>query len=97
MNPHTLAFQIGGKVIPSSLDCSYKEKFIRYYQTFPIDPRDFVGQFEPNDAQTCVADNIVPTDPPSFGSLFRWSLGDPFFRSLVLLKCDCNPALISHS
>lgn len=24
MNPHTLAFQIGGKVIPSSLDCSLK-------------------------------------------------------------------------
>ncbi|KAL9711394.1 hypothetical protein Ac2012v2_005940 [Leucoagaricus gongylophorus] len=48
---------------------------------FPIDPRDFIGQFKSNDAKTCVADNIVPTDPPRFGSLFRWSLGDPFFRS----------------
>ncbi|KAJ3571520.1 hypothetical protein NP233_g3700 [Leucocoprinus birnbaumii] len=48
---------------------------------FPIDPRDFIGQNEPNDATTCVADNLVTTDPPRFGALFRWSLGDPFFRS----------------
>jgi hypothetical protein len=48
---------------------------------FPVDPRDFIGQFEPNDATTCIADNIVPTDPPHFGSVFRWSFGDPFFRS----------------
>jgi hypothetical protein len=46
---------------------------------FPVDPRDFIGQFEPNDATSCVADNLVTTDPPRFGALFRWSFGDPFF------------------
>lgn len=50
-------------------------------QMFPIDPRDFVGPFEANDATTCVADNLVTTDAPRFGAAFRWSLGDPFFRS----------------
>lgn len=48
---------------------------------FPIDPRDLIGQHLPNDATTCVADNLVSTDPPRYGALFRWSLGDPFFRS----------------
>lgn len=52
-------------------------------QMFPIDPRDFIGQFQQNDATTCVADNLVTTDAPRFGALFRWSLGDPFFRSYV--------------
>ncbi|THU81307.1 acid protease, partial [Dendrothele bispora CBS 962.96] len=59
--PHTLAFQIGGKM-------------------FPVDPRDFIGEAS-NDASTCVADNLVATDPPSLGALFRWSLGDPFMKS----------------
>ncbi|TFK34791.1 aspartic peptidase domain-containing protein [Crucibulum laeve] len=48
---------------------------------FPIDPRDFIGQQNTGDATTCVADNLVTTDPPSMGSLFRWSLGAPFLRS----------------
>ncbi|PPQ64155.1 hypothetical protein CVT24_008790 [Panaeolus cyanescens] len=60
--PHSLAFQIGGKV-------------------FPIDPRDFIGQLRTGDAVTCKADNLVSTDAPSIGTLFRWSLGAPFFRS----------------
>ncbi|KAK7464749.1 hypothetical protein VKT23_005956 [Stygiomarasmius scandens] len=59
--PHTLAFQIGGKM-------------------FPVDPRDFIGEAS-QDASTCVADNLVATDPPSVGALFRWSLGDPFMKS----------------
>jgi len=49
-------------------------------KTFPVDPRDFMKQGIPNDATVCVA-NIVPTDPPSRGVLFSWSLGDPFFKS----------------
>ena len=52
---------------------------------FPVDPRDFVTQNESGDAQTCVTSKIVSTDPPSTGSLFSWSLGDPFFRSCVLV------------
>ncbi|KDR82509.1 hypothetical protein GALMADRAFT_87852 [Galerina marginata CBS 339.88] len=59
--PHSLAFQIGGKM-------------------FPIDPRDFISQLD-SMAVVCQADNLVATDPPSVGSLFRWSLGTPFFRS----------------
>jgi len=50
-------------------------------QMFPIDPRDFVGPFKAGDAMDCVADNLVTTDAPRFGAAFRWSLGDPFFRS----------------
>ncbi|KAH6911516.1 aspartic peptidase domain-containing protein [Coprinopsis sp. MPI-PUGE-AT-0042] len=48
---------------------------------FPIDPRDFIGQIAPGNAQDCAADNLVSTDAPSVGALFRWSLGTPFFRS----------------
>ncbi|KAK7453240.1 hypothetical protein VKT23_011916 [Stygiomarasmius scandens] len=47
---------------------------------FPVDPRDFIGEGA-NDGQTCVADNLVATDPPRRGALFRWSLGDPFMKS----------------
>ncbi|KZV64764.1 acid protease [Peniophora sp. CONT] len=50
-------------------------------QNFPVDPRDFVAQNQTGDAETCVASRIVSTDAPSSGSLFSWSLGDPFFRS----------------
>ena len=53
---------------------------------FPVDPRDFVAQNKTGDAETCVASRIVSTDAPSTGSLFSWSLGDPFFRSYVLLE-----------
>lgn len=52
---------------------------------FPIDPRDFIGQHLPNNATTCRADNLVATDEPSLGSLFRWSLGDPFFKSNLVV------------
>jgi hypothetical protein len=48
---------------------------------FPVDPRDFIGATKAGDANTCVADNVVATDPPEKGSLFRWSLGDPFLKS----------------
>ncbi|KAK0221428.1 aspartic peptidase domain-containing protein [Armillaria fumosa] len=48
---------------------------------FPIDPRDFIGDLSSGDATSCVADNLVSTDPPGRGSLYRWSLGDPFFKS----------------
>jgi hypothetical protein len=50
-------------------------------KTFPIDPRDFMSQNMTRDASTCVADNVLATDPPSRGALFSWSLGDPFFKS----------------
>ncbi|KAF7791449.1 hypothetical protein EIP86_002465 [Pleurotus ostreatoroseus] len=50
-------------------------------QMFPIDPRDFVGTNNKGNATTCVANNLVATDPPSRGALFSWSLGDPFFKS----------------
>ncbi|KAJ7761103.1 aspartic peptidase domain-containing protein [Mycena metata] len=48
---------------------------------FPIDPRDLIGPQSAHDAQTCIVDNIVATDAPSVGTLFRWSLGDPFMKS----------------
>lgn len=64
--PHTLAFQIGGKM-------------------FPIDPRDFTTQYEEGDATYCSADNLVGTDVPSPGALFTWNLGDPFFKSNVVI------------
>ncbi|KAA1469639.1 acid protease [Dentipellis sp. KUC8613] len=51
---------------------------------FPVDPRDFVSQNQTNDATTCIANNIVNTDPPSAGALFSWSLGDPFMKSTLV-------------
>jgi len=48
---------------------------------FPIDPRDLPGPVSPNDASNCVIDNLVATDAPGVGALFRWSLGDPFMKS----------------
>lgn len=54
-------------------------------QQFPIDPRDFVSQAKTGDASTCVASNIVATDAPSSGALFAWSLGDPFFKSNLVV------------
>ncbi|KAI0270042.1 acid protease [Gloeopeniophorella convolvens] len=50
-------------------------------KNFSVDPRDFVSQNRAGDATTCVANNVVPTDPPGNGALFSWSLGDPFFKS----------------
>ncbi|KAJ7121273.1 aspartic peptidase domain-containing protein [Mycena crocata] len=48
---------------------------------FPIDPRDLIGPVSNVDASTCVVDNLVATDAPGLGALFRWSLGDPFLKS----------------
>jgi hypothetical protein len=48
---------------------------------FPIDPRDLPSPVSPNDASDCVVDNLVATDAPGVGALFRWSLGDPFMKS----------------
>ncbi|KAI0304284.1 acid protease [Multifurca ochricompacta] len=50
-------------------------------KTFPVDPRDFMSQKASGDSSTCVANNIVGTDPPESGALFSWSFGDPFFKS----------------
>ncbi|KAI9443354.1 acid protease [Lactarius indigo] len=50
-------------------------------KTFPVDPRDFMSQNKIGDVSTCVANNLVATDPPQSGALFSWSLGDPFFKS----------------
>ncbi|KIM73674.1 hypothetical protein PILCRDRAFT_722010 [Piloderma croceum F 1598] len=52
-------------------------------QMFPIDPRDFIGASN-GDTSTCLADHVVATDAPSKGSLFSWSLGDPFFKSTLV-------------
>ncbi|KAG6916182.1 hypothetical protein DXG01_008112 [Tephrocybe rancida] len=65
--PHTLAFQIGGKM-------------------FPVDPRDLISPGATGDTTTCIADNLVGTDAPRLGSLFSWSLGDPFMKSCVALS-----------
>lgn len=64
-------------------ETSHRLEFEIGGKKYPIDPRDFVGPLPstPNDATTCVADNLVETDAPGIGALFRWSLGDPFFKS----------------
>ncbi|KAJ6515323.1 aspartic peptidase domain-containing protein [Mycena sanguinolenta] len=50
-------------------------------QMFPIDPRDLPSPVSQGNAANCVIDNIVATDAPGIGALFRWSLGDPFMKS----------------
>lgn len=52
---------------------------------FPVDPRDFIAQAENGNASTCVASSVVSTDPPSVGTLFSWSLGDPFLKSNMVV------------
>ncbi|KAJ7879107.1 aspartic peptidase domain-containing protein [Mycena leptocephala] len=54
-------------------------------QMFPIDPRDLPGPVSANDASNCVVDNLVSTDAPGIGALFRWSLGDPFMKSNLVV------------
>lgn len=49
---------------------------------FRIDPLDFGWQAVENDVQTCNS-SIVPTDPPSKGFLYAWSLGVPFLKSVL--------------
>jgi hypothetical protein len=70
---------------------------------FPIDPRDLPGPVSANDASNCVVDNLVSTDAPGIGALFRWSLGDPFMKScvalfsqLVLLLTSCRNLVVFH-
>lgn len=54
---------------------------------FPIDPRDFARPHaQPGgDSITCDADSLDVTDAPSNGALYRWSLGDPFFKSNLVV------------
>ena len=52
---------------------------------FPVDPRDFVSSQSQSGAKVCTASNVVSTDPPSSGSLFSWSLGDPFLKSTTVV------------
>ncbi|KAG5653744.1 hypothetical protein H0H81_010831 [Sphagnurus paluster] len=53
-------------------------------QMFPVDPRDLIGPRSAGDAEACIMDTLVSTDPPRAGSLYRWSLGDTFMKSLVI-------------
>ena len=48
---------------------------------FAIDTNDFVAQ---RNSSTCVA-NVVDIPAPSNGSLFSWSLGQPFLRSNLVV------------
>ncbi|KAF8199885.1 aspartic peptidase domain-containing protein [Mycena galopus ATCC 62051] len=50
-------------------------------QMFPIDPRDLPSPADGDEASSCVISNLVSTDAPGIGTLFRWSLGDPFMKS----------------
>ena len=52
---------------------------------FPIDPRDLVTQNEAGDTTTCTSGNLVSTDAPTPGALFSWNLGDPFFKSTIVI------------
>ncbi|KAJ7761105.1 aspartic peptidase domain-containing protein [Mycena metata] len=52
---------------------------------FPIDPRDLITPQSKNEASTCVVNSIVETDAPGIGALFRWSLGDPFMKSNLVV------------
>lgn len=81
---HNLAFKIGGKVRGSPSRNPYLSSAYAL-QMFPIDPRDLPGPVSAHDAQNCVIDNLVATDAPGVGALFRWSLGDPFMKSYVAL------------
>jgi len=44
-------------------------------KTFPIDPRDFMSQYTPGDARTCISSSIFMTDPPSHGGYLAGDWG----------------------
>ncbi|CCM03570.1 uncharacterized protein FIBRA_05706 [Fibroporia radiculosa] len=54
-------------------------------EMFPVDPLDLISQNQTENASECVASSVVPTDPPSYGALFSWSLGDPFLKSNLVI------------
>ena len=47
---------------------------------YPVDPRDFGSQKYEDTTSQCTP-NLAPTDPPSSGLLYSWSIGDPFLKS----------------
>ncbi|KAJ3771658.1 aspartic peptidase domain-containing protein [Lentinula raphanica] len=69
-----------------SLDCTaaHTLAFQIGGKMFPVDPRDFISDTKTTNTKTCEADNVVATDPPGVGALFRWSLGDPFLKSTLV-------------
>ncbi len=49
---------------------------------YPVDPRDFGSRTSGiGDTISQCTPNIAPTDPPSSGFLYSWSIGDPFLKS----------------
>ncbi|OSX59716.1 hypothetical protein POSPLADRAFT_1066896 [Postia placenta MAD-698-R-SB12] len=85
--PQDVVNNILSTVSPPTLPCASAHNLT--YQIggrlFPVDPRDFIAQAENGNASTCVASSVVSTDPPSVGTLFSWSLGDPFLKSNMVV------------
>lgn len=76
------AFAANTNAAPTlSCDSAHTLAFEIGGKLFSVDPRDFLSQQRAGNATACVASSVVSTDPPSFGALFRWSLGDPFLKS----------------
>lgn len=76
------AFAANANASPTlSCDSAHTLAFEIGGQLFSVDPRDFLSPQHAGNATACVASSVVSTDPPSFGALFRWSLGDPFLKS----------------
>ncbi|KAI0247392.1 aspartic peptidase domain-containing protein [Lactifluus subvellereus] len=50
---------------------------------YPVDPRDFGSQTFEDTTSQCTP-NLSPTDPPSSGFLYSWSIGDPFLKSVFV-------------
>ncbi|KAJ6625761.1 aspartic peptidase domain-containing protein [Mycena sp. CBHHK59/15] len=67
--------------ILSSISPQYEPTLPDRRKDVPNRPRDLIGPQVASSAKTCVVDNLVATDAPSVGALFRWSLGDPFLKS----------------
>lgn len=77
----TITSQLGG----DTYDCAEAHTLTfqiggRFY---PVDPRDFGAQTFEDTTSQCTP-NIAPTDPPSSGFLYSWSIGDPFFKSVIV-------------
>ncbi|KAF8531341.1 aspartic peptidase domain-containing protein [Gautieria morchelliformis] len=78
------AFVSGDISTPPAIPCTSPVhlSFVIGGKAFPVDPRDFLSIQQ--DTQHCDASSLLPTNPPSTGSLMSWVLGDPFMKSNLI-------------
>ncbi|KAF7304598.1 Peptidase A1 domain-containing protein [Mycena chlorophos] len=87
---HNMSFQIGGKMFtvdprdlvqPASMANMARFGGVAGNTNATMNIKANAVNATANGTAQCIFDRVVGTDAPSVGALFRWSLGDPFFKS----------------